>query len=86
MADFDYSRAMQLRQIHGVLAAIAFVGLFPMGSILLRVVPGRLAWIVHAAIQMLGYVVYIAAAALGLYLVSMIRIAQNGESMVRSPS
>ena len=81
-AGFDVDQAMSIRQVHGVLAAIAFVGLFPIGAILMRVIPGRFAWIIHGVFQILAYGVYIAAAALGIQLMQLIRIPLNGTSIV----
>ena len=79
---FDVQRATRFREIHGILAAVAMVGLFPVGAVLVRVVPGRLAWVAHALTQAVAYVVFVAAAALGLYLVSMVRIPPDGASLV----
>lgn len=73
---------MSVRQIHGILAAIAFVGLFPIGAILMRVIPGRFTWIVHGVFQTLAYGLYVAAAALGIRLVRLVRIPPDGASMV----
>ncbi|KAI8631990.1 hypothetical protein F5Y19DRAFT_382246 [Xylariaceae sp. FL1651] len=73
-AGFDYTSALRYRSIHGVLAAIAFAVLFPLGSIAVRLTPGRHAWLLHGVIQLVAYAVYAAAAGLGLYLVSIVRI------------
>lgn len=53
---------------HGVLASLAFVILFPAGAIAIRLasVPG-IAWI-HGGFQIFAYMVYIAAAGLGIHL------------------
>lgn len=85
-AGFDYEQAMSYGHAHGVLAAVAFVGFFPIGAILMRAVPGRFAWVVHALAQILGYLVFVAAAVLGLLLVRMVRLPGSGESLVRLPS
>lgn len=84
-AGFEYEQAMSYGRVHGVLAAVAFVGLFPIGAILMRAVPGRFAWVIHALAQVLGYLVFVAAAALGLLLVRMMRLPGSGENLVRSP-
>ncbi|RYP63916.1 hypothetical protein DL771_009028 [Monosporascus sp. 5C6A] len=76
--------AMHYREIHGILAAIAFVGLFPLGSIFVRVIPGRFAWIIHAITQTVAYIVFVGAAVLGLYLVHMIQIPPNGASLLET--
>lgn len=77
---FDIQQAIDYRRIHGILAAAAMVLLFPVGSILLRILPGRFAVWVHAVFQMLAWCVYVAAAALGVYLVQMVKIP--GSSLV----
>ncbi|KAF2850182.1 iron reductase domain protein, partial [Plenodomus tracheiphilus IPT5] len=53
---------------HGVLASLAFVILFPAGAIAIRLAsfPG-VVWL-HAAFQVLAYLVYIAGFVLGVYL------------------
>ncbi|RYP82240.1 hypothetical protein DL769_001734 [Monosporascus sp. CRB-8-3] len=81
---FPGDGAMHYREIHGILAAIAFVGLFPLGSIFVRVIPGRFAWIVHAITQTVAYIMFIGAAVLGLYLVNMIQIPPNGASLLET--
>lgn len=53
---------------HGVMAALAFVAIFPTGGILIRIASFTgLIW-VHAAVQILGYFVYIATFGMGLWL------------------
>lgn len=51
---------------HGLLAAIAFLILFPTGAVLVRI-PGLSPW-VHAGMQIFAYVCFVAAAGLGIYL------------------
>ncbi|KAH8650194.1 hypothetical protein BX600DRAFT_108650 [Xylariales sp. PMI_506] len=77
--------AMYYRNIHGILAAAAMVGFFPVGAIMVRIVPGRLSWILHAITQIMGYSVYIAAAALGIYLTQMVRIPPNQATLLEVP-
>jgi hypothetical protein len=64
--------------VHGILAALAFVVLFPVGSVLLRLVPGRVAVWVHVCVQMVAWGVYVAAAGLGVYLVRVVRVPGDG--------
>ena len=53
---------------HGILACITFVALFPIGGIIIRIANFTgLVWI-HAAVQILGYMLYIAAFGLGIYI------------------
>lgn len=49
----------------------------------MRIIPGRLALWVHAIIQMLSYICFIAAASLGIWLVQEVRIPVAGGSLVR---
>ncbi|KAH8195547.1 hypothetical protein TruAng_010284 [Truncatella angustata] len=84
-ADIDPATAASYRLIHGTLAALAFVGIFPVGAILMRVVPGRFVYLVHGITQLVAYVVYICGAALGIYLVRMVRIPPNGRSLLSIP-
>ncbi|AEO66557.1 uncharacterized protein THITE_31826, partial [Thermothielavioides terrestris NRRL 8126] len=66
-AGFDIELALAHRRIHGILAALAMVLLFPLGAILLRVLPaGRPAVWTHVAVQLLAWGVYVAAAGLGI--------------------
>ncbi|KAK3303152.1 uncharacterized protein B0T15DRAFT_539360 [Chaetomium strumarium] len=67
--EFDPERAMKVRRIHGILAAVAMIVLFPSGSILMRVIPGPLAIWVHGMTQLVAFVLFTAAAAMGLGLV-----------------
>lgn len=80
---FDINTATRYRNIHGILAALAFVVLFPIGAMAMRVVPGRLAIWVHAITQLVAYIVFIAAAGLGIWLVQEVRIPQAGGNLVR---
>ncbi|KAF2641965.1 hypothetical protein P280DRAFT_489318 [Massarina eburnea CBS 473.64] len=57
---------------HGVLAALAFVILFPVGSILIRLGSFRGIWLVHGLFQIFAYLVYIAAFGLGIWIVNSI--------------
>ncbi|KAF2995751.1 hypothetical protein E8E14_003201 [Neopestalotiopsis sp. 37M] len=81
----DYAAATRYRTAHGALAALAFVGLFPIGAIVMRLVPGRLTWLVHGIFQLVAYAVFISAAALGIYLVRMVRIPPDGRSLLSIP-
>ncbi|EGO59705.1 hypothetical protein NEUTE1DRAFT_121458 [Neurospora tetrasperma FGSC 2508] len=55
--------------VHGIIAALAFVILFPLGSILIRLLPGRLALFAHATWQLSTLIVYLAAVGLGIHLI-----------------
>lgn len=78
---FDVDAAERRRTAHGILAAVAFVLLFPLGAVALRVLPsssGRLGFWAHVGAQMAGWVVYIVAAVLGILLVKEVNIPGEG--------
>lgn len=56
--------------------------LFPVGSVIVRVVPGRFAVWVHAGFQMIAWAVYVAAVGVGIYLVSLVGDALPGGGFV----
>ncbi|KAB5566090.1 hypothetical protein GE09DRAFT_1218367 [Coniochaeta sp. 2T2.1] len=80
--DFDVQTATHYRTIHGILAAVAFVVLFPMGATAMRLVPGRLAIWVHGITQVVAYILFIAAVGLGIWLVRDVRIPAAGGSLL----
>jgi hypothetical protein len=79
---FDIVQMMDYRRIHGILAATAMVILFPVGSVIMRVVPGKWAVWVHAGFQMLAWAVYVAAVGVGIYLVNLVGDALPGGGFV----
>ncbi|KAI1372653.1 hypothetical protein F4677DRAFT_244873 [Hypoxylon crocopeplum] len=83
---FDVGQAMRQRTAHGVIAALCFVVLFPVGAILVRIVPSRHAWLAHAVTQCVTFVLYIAAAGLGLHLVNTVRIPPRSTSLLEMAS
>jgi len=67
---------------HGVLASLAFVIFFPVGGILIRVASFRgLVW-VHAACQVLGYLMFIAAFGIGVYMATQIRRLNDAHPII----
>jgi len=80
-AGFDVNKAQTIRLAHGVLAALAFVVLFPVGGIIIRVVPSKAAIWIHAGFQVLAYLIYTAAFGLGIWMVREIQFP--GFDMVR---
>ncbi|KAK5658165.1 hypothetical protein OQA88_2138 [Cercophora sp. LCS_1] len=75
---FDISTASYFRNIHGILCGVAMVILFPVGSILMRLWPGRFAIWVHALFQVLAFCVYIAGAGIGIYLAVYVQLPFAG--------
>ena len=68
----DFEKANHVRNVHGILAAVIFVGVFPLGAILMRVAK-RHVWL-HGVVQIIALAGYVAAAALGIWLALYIRI------------
>lgn len=68
----NYQMGDRIILAHGVLACLAFVGLFPIGGILIRIGNmTNLVWI-HAALQIVAYIIYIIAFGMGAYLMSQL--------------
>jgi len=75
---FDVESASRARAIHGILGALSMVVLFPVGSIFMRIIPGRFAIWIHALAQLVAYCVYVAAVGLGIHLVRMVQFPGGG--------
>ncbi|GAB7353118.1 hypothetical protein MBLNU459_g3657t1 [Dothideomycetes sp. NU459] len=69
----DFEKANRIFMAHGIMAALAFVILFPFGAISVRLFsfPG-LVW-AHAFVQLLGYLLFIIAFGLGIYMATQLR-------------
>lgn len=67
---------------HGVLASLAFVLFFPFGAILIRLgsFPG-VVWL-HATFQLIAYMVYIIAFALGVYLATQMELTDSHHPII----
>lgn len=75
----DFEKAQRAMIAHGVLASLAFVIFFPFGAISIRLFsfPGLL-WF-HAVVQVVAYLLFIAAFGIGIYLATQIhRVRQLG--------
>ncbi|KAF1947479.1 hypothetical protein EJ02DRAFT_90856 [Clathrospora elynae] len=59
----------KLLTAHGILAALAFVLLMPVGSIMIRVGSFRGVWIIHGLFQVFAYLVYTTSFGIGLWIV-----------------
>ncbi|KAF1985264.1 iron reductase domain protein [Aulographum hederae CBS 113979] len=68
----DQQRAMLMA--HGILASLAFVIFFPLGGIVIRLLSFAGLLKLHAAIQLLATVMFIAAFGIGVYIATGIRI------------
>ncbi|KAI1360404.1 hypothetical protein F5Y08DRAFT_317386 [Xylaria arbuscula] len=79
-----YNLMFSLPVAHGALAAVAFGFFFPLGSILMRVIPGRTALYSHGFTQLFAYATYIAGAGLGIYFVSLTRVRGTNASILES--
>lgn len=61
---------------------MAFVILFPVGAMAMRLIPGRSALWLHGITQVVAYISFIAAVGLGIWLVQEVRIPVAGGSLV----
>ena len=78
----DFEKAQRAMIAHGVLASLAFVIFFPFGAISIRLLsfPGLL-WF-HAVVQVIAYLLFIAAFGIGIYLATQIhRVCQRRKSI-----
>ncbi|WPG98638.1 iron reductase domain protein [Acrodontium crateriforme] len=66
--------------IHGAMAAIAWVALFPLGGIVMRLIKGKSTIWMHAGIQMLALSLFTAAAGIGIWMAS-----SQGELHMKHP-
>lgn len=82
--NFDVGKARLDRKAHAVLAAFSFIMLLPVGAFIVRWESPH-CWIVHAVTQCIAYIIYIAAAVLGIKLVDTIRLRPDGASLVSFP-
>lgn len=78
------STQTQLRfvQVHGALASLAFVAIFPIGAILVRLTsfPGLL-W-THGGLQVFGYAVFVGGAGLGLFIANGVSYLQEPHAII----
>jgi len=81
---FDPDTFNRIAVIHGVLAGIAFVGLFPVGAILIRLGNfSNLVW-VHAGMQILAYIIYAIAFAMGIWLTRTLQPDNHSHPLIGS--
>ena len=71
----NWGKAANARIAHAALASSAFVFLFPMGAIAMRVLPGRLALIIHGIFQLFAYIIFTAAVGLGIWIAVTVRFS-----------
>ena len=53
---------------HGIIGCIAWVIFFPLGAIAIRLLHTPKAWLVHATIQLFGYMLVIVNTGLGIWM------------------
>ncbi|KAK4145604.1 uncharacterized protein C8A04DRAFT_26602 [Dichotomopilus funicola] len=71
--NFDFDEATRIRAIHGILGAVAMAVLFPSGSMLMRLFPGKAGLWLHSIMQIIALGILVAAVALGIRLVQQMR-------------
>jgi hypothetical protein len=71
--NINWNEARHIRIVHGVMASIAFVGLFPFGAMAAALLPGMIGVGVHVALQMLAFLFYLIAFAMGVWIANTVR-------------
>ncbi|KAK3713076.1 hypothetical protein LTR37_008761 [Vermiconidia calcicola] len=67
---------------HGVMASLAFVALFPIGGIIIRIASFTgLVW-VHAALQVVAFLIYIVAFGMGVYIATEFRLLSSAHPII----
>jgi hypothetical protein len=67
---------------HAICATVAFAILFPSGGIMIRILSFRGLWLVHGLFQILAYLVYIAAFAMGVWMATHINMMHNKHPVI----
>ncbi|KAK5175085.1 uncharacterized protein LTR77_000222 [Saxophila tyrrhenica] len=67
---------------HAILGTLVFGLLFPSGSILIRLGSFRGLWLVHGIIQLVTYILFIAAAAIGIWMATHIRMMSHAHPVI----
>ncbi|KAK5125493.1 hypothetical protein LTR85_000604 [Meristemomyces frigidus] len=67
---------------HGALAALAFVALFPIGGLIIRLANFTGAIWVHVALQVFAYIIYIIGFGLGVYMATNLRLMSNSHPVI----
>ncbi|KAL2131501.1 hypothetical protein VTI74DRAFT_4966 [Chaetomium olivicolor] len=83
--DFDIEKAEMVRGVHGLIASFALVIFFPLGSILLRVLPQRWKVGMHVLMQAMGALLLCIAVALGIYLVVVVKLPIGNGNLLSNP-
>lgn len=73
---------MKILIAHAVLSSVAFVALFPIGSIMIRLSSYRHAWLLHGLFQLFAYAVYIAGMGLRIYMASNLRMLSEAHAKI----
>jgi len=72
----NWHKEVDARMAHAVLASLAFVIFFPSGAIAVRLLPGKLAAAAHGFFQLFGFILYIVAVVLGIWMGVSLKFSQ----------
>jgi hypothetical protein len=64
----NYGKAARVRLAHASLSAATFVFILPVGGIFVRILPGPIGTAVHALTQLTGYILFVAAVGMGIWM------------------
>lgn len=67
---------------HAIMAAAAFAFIFPVGGILIRVASFRGLWLLHAVVQVLGWLLYVAAFGIGVYMAVHLDLMNQAHAVI----
>lgn len=76
------ANAKMIITAHAICATVAFGILFPSGGIMIRILSFRGLWLVHGLFQILAYVIYIAAFAMGVWMATHIDMMHNKHPVI----
>lgn len=80
--DEVFTRYNGMVAAHAIMATMAFGLVFPSGGILIRIASFPKLWLAHGILQLFGYILYIAAFALGVYMASHARLLNNAHPII----
>lgn len=75
------------RAIHGILACVAFIILFPLGAISMTTLTGRYAFRIHVMTQSMASLLFLAAAVFGFIILNSVYVSGTNDapSLVSRP-
>lgn len=73
---------IRITRVHGSLASIAFIALFPLGAILVRWGSFKNIAYIHGGIQLFAYATFISAAGIGLFIATRLDLLMSAHAII----